>query len=99
MSDVFSGLRNFFSKLRKKYILWFLLCVFSAVKVTPHSIKHSKGNECKSSEPMAIPAHKLAHGEKLSITYSYQVKFVVSFILYIAYICLYFFNVSGYQVA
>ncbi|XP_075211527.1 transmembrane 9 superfamily protein member 2 [Lycorma delicatula] len=47
-----------------------------SVKVTPHSIKHSPENKCKSSEPMAIPIEKLAPGKKLSITYSFQVKFV-----------------------
>lgn len=57
----------------------FLLCYVSAVKVTPRSVKHTNSKEidCNFKEPMSIPERKLQLGEKIDITYSYSVKFVV----------------------
>lgn len=58
--------------------VWFL---FSAVKVTPRSIKHAdpKNPSCKNdSQPLEIPYSDLS--SDLEITYSYSVRFEVSLI-------------------
>lgn len=48
-----------------------------SVKVTPRSIKHPEnGVDCMSKYPLDIPADKLSKDQKLSITYTYSVKYV-----------------------
>jgi hypothetical protein len=60
---------------------YILMLLFSAVKVTPRSILHTdlKNPDCSpTSKPMEIKGPELKSGEKISITYSYSVKFIVS---------------------
>ncbi|XP_059484241.1 transmembrane 9 superfamily member 2 [Neocloeon triangulifer] len=49
-----------------------------SVKVSPRSILHEDPTkpDCSSTKPMEIYGKELANGEKLSITYSYSVKFI-----------------------
>lgn len=57
------------------------MLVFLAVKVTPRSIQHAdlKNPDCSpTSKPMEIKGPELKSGEKISITYTYSVKFIVS---------------------
>ena len=52
---------------------------YIAVKVTPRSVNHNdpKNIDCSFKDPMAIPERRLQPGDKIDITYSYSVKFVV----------------------
>lgn len=53
-----------------------------AVKVVPHSIKHTssvlKDSDCESQIPLEIPANELTSGPPFQVKYTYSVKFVVS---------------------
>jgi len=52
-----------------------------AVKVTPRSILHTdpKAPNCSpTGKPMEIRGQELKNGDKLAITYTYSVKFIVS---------------------
>ncbi|XP_037960116.1 transmembrane 9 superfamily member 2 [Teleopsis dalmanni] len=49
-----------------------------SVKVQPRSINHADPNKpvCKNAEPLAIKSSSLVKGERLTIVYTYSVKFV-----------------------
>jgi len=50
-----------------------------AVKVVPHSIKHTPGPvDCESQIPLEIPSNELSAGQTFEVTYTYSIKFVVS---------------------
>lgn len=49
----------------------------TAAKVVPHSIKHTGPVDCESQIPLEIP--ELSSGQTFQVTYTYSVKFVVSF--------------------
>lgn len=51
----------------------------TAAKVVPHSIKHTAAVDCESQIPLEIPANELSGGQIFQVTYTYSVKFVVSF--------------------
>lgn len=80
--------KNIFFILRNNFLLFYLIYLeikfvllirVAAVKVNPRSIKHTeKLMDCESTSPLEIPADDLHQGEKLAITYSYTVKFLVS---------------------
>lgn len=53
-----------------------------AAKVVPHSIKHTGTFDCESQIPLEVPANELPVGQKFEVTYTYSVKFVVSFCEY-----------------
>lgn len=57
--------------------------VLIAVKVVPHSIKHTGPVDCESQIPLEIPSSELSVGQMFPVTYTYSVKFVVSFREYI----------------
>jgi hypothetical protein len=58
--------------------IYIYIFFFPAVKVVPHSIKHSNPDkpDCSSKDPMEIPSGNLK--ENLDIVYTYSVKFMVS---------------------
>lgn len=49
-----------------------------AVKVVPHSIKHSGTVDCESQIPLELPSNELPVGQTFQVTYTYSIKFVVS---------------------
>lgn len=49
-----------------------------AVKVVPHSIKHTGTVDCESTTPLEIPSGELTSGQPFPVTYTYSIKFVVS---------------------
>lgn len=51
-----------------------------SVKVTPSSIRHDnpKAPDCSGTTPIEIPSTALPNGQKIDITYTYSVKFVMN---------------------
>lgn len=63
------------------YNILYKLCLI-AVKVVPHSIKHTTIVDCESQIPLEVPSNELPVGETFQVIYTYSVKFVVSFCKY-----------------
>lgn len=79
--------------------LWFVIFIihflfiyhynfFTAIKVTPRSIKHESvtNPDCQSKRPLEISSDPLQQGEKLSIVYTYSVRFQVSLGTYFKFV-------------
>lgn len=48
-----------------------------AVKIVPHSIKHSDPVDCESQIPLELPSNELQSGQRFEVIYTYSVKYVV----------------------
>lgn len=79
----------FFTHFCKRLITqlnFLFVLIFTAVKVTPRSIKHDPNDpnpDCQSKTPLEIPSDSLRPGQKLSVVYTYHVHYHVSIFIYI----------------